>query len=798
VTERTSEQDAADYKAAATQLIDQDASVSDVAPMDSLGHDLLGEFEQAALQRRETEERWLEDLRQFRGRYSQEVLTAIGKERSHAFVRKTRVKIKTINSRVTDLLFPAGTEKNWNIDPTPKPRLSPDQVVEIRKQLGVALTQAAQAAAQSGQPAPTKPTRTQFDQVVTEWAKTRCKAMSDTIEDQLSTVNYKATCRQAIHSGHLYGTGIIKGPLVERRVRTRFVNQGGKWVPQSETYVVPFVEYVPVWNFYPDMAAAVLDDCRFVYQRHLMSAADMADLASRSSFNSKRIKAYVIARPDGELRQRHVDTELRVIGNREAGMADHGGKFEVLERWGWLSGIKLRDAGVEVDDDRLHESFFSNVWLLPNGEIIKAVLQPIDGTTWPYHLYYCDKDESSIFAEGIAAIMRDDQTMLNAATRMILDNAAMTAGPQIEITPSLLTGTQNITTITPWKTWHRNNTNPGQPAIRAIDLPSRLNELSAIVQMFETNADETTAIPRYMSGDNATSGAAGTSSGLSMLMGSANIVVKDLVMNWDDVSVSFIRGMYFWNMQFNPDDAIKGDFDVSARGTSSLVAKEVRAQALDNFASLTANQLDAPYIKRDVLNRQRAEALELTGVVKTEDEVKAEQSSAQAQQMQQMQLQMQQAQLAEAQAKAQKLAADAQLITNKAQEVLANIDLIVANKVKASVEAAYAALQAGGVATNSPYTAPAGDQILRDAGWKSAVNPSNIAQLNGPPVQETEGVDRVLNKGQSFAEEPRVTAGGQVAVPHAPGADAGTEATPQPATGQQGQEAGIETPATPN
>jgi hypothetical protein len=318
-----------------------------------------------------------------------------------------------------------------------------------------------------------------------------------------------------------------------------------------------------------------------------------------------------------------------------------------------------------------------------------------------------------------------------------------------------------------------------------------------MAQIFENNADEVTAIPRYMNGDTA-GGAAGTSSGLSMLMGNVNIVLKDLVSSWDEgVTRSFIQGLYFWNMQFHPDNKIKGDFDVKARGVSSLVAKEVRAQALDQFAQSTNNPTDAPFIKRDVLNRQRAEALELLDVVKTDDEVKADQNSEMAQQQQQMQLQAQQLSLAEAQAKVAKLTADAQVANTKVQEMLANIDVLIAKAVQTKVESAYAALQAGGVATSSPYTAPAGDEILRSAGWKDATPTPSMAQLDGPPVQGTQGTQRLLNKGQGFEAEPgRVGPGGQLDQPQPPGADAGTEATPQPATGQAGQEAGIETPAT--
>ena len=74
----------------------------------------------------------------------------------------------------------------------------------------------------------------------------------------------------------------------------------------------------------------------------------------------------------------------------------------------------------------------------------------------------------------------------------------------------------------------------------------------------------------YMSGDNATSGAAGTSSGLSMLMGAVNIVIKDLLTSFDEgVTIPFIQALYHWNMQFHADPKIKGDFDIVATGSAS-------------------------------------------------------------------------------------------------------------------------------------------------------------------------------------------------------------------------------------
>jgi hypothetical protein len=777
--------DASDQTQYALAAIDQlrDEPQQTVA-LDSLGVDLLAEFARAELDRRLTEERWLMDLRQYRGKYDPDVLAAIGPNRSKAFVRKTRVKVKTVDSRVADLLFPAGAEKNWEVDSTPVPSVSREQRAAAAQQL---------QRMSRGQPVPPEA----LDRFLLEVVRQSAKKMSKVIEDQLVEARYKDVSIKTIHSGHLYGTGIMKGPLVERKIRTTFTQQGKNWVPKSETYVVPFVDYVPIWRFYPDMNATTLEQCKYVYERHNMTRADLAELAQRKSFDREKIVAYLKAHPDGEIKLRYYDNELRIIGERTANQGNKQNQYEILERWGYIDGAKLKSVGVKVPEERMHETFFSNVWLLPNGEVIKAVLQPINGVTWPYHLYYFDKDETSIFGEGLAAVMRDDQTMLNASVRMMLDNSAITSGPMLEVAPGLLSNTDRMDEMHPWKIWFRNTAQPGQPAVRSIELPSRLGDLAGMADRFENNADEVTAIPRYMSGENVGTGAAGTASGMSMLMGAANIVIKDLITAWDEgVTRPFLTALYRWNMQFHKDNSIKGDFDVKARGTASLVAKEVRARQLNEFANLTANDLDAPYIKRDKLNRMRAEANELGDVVKNEDEVKEEINSPQAR----MQAELAQAQaqliLQEAQAKVQKMMADAELAQAKSRETLARIDMIVAEAVNKRVEAVYAALQAGGVATSNPTIAPAGDEILRSSGWQDATPDPSIAQLNGPPVQDDQGTMVRMGGNEQFAIEPRGnTSPAEPGVPmdaqmqmNAP------QPYPQAMTGMDGVRGGIETP----
>jgi hypothetical protein len=695
----------AEYAQVSEAILHNDAAINVFQDANAIGHKLLAEFAQAELLRRDTEERWLKDLRQYRGLYEPDVLEAIGSHRSKAFVRATRVKVKTVDARVADLLFPANkNERNWSADPTPIPSLDKTTKAQIMQALGEALQR--------------KPSKLEFDDACRKVAQKAADKMTQIMDDQLSESKYKAAAKKVLHSGHLYGTGILKAPLVERKTRTKFVlNERGRWVARAESYVVPFVDFVPIWRWYPDMSATELEDCRYVFERHLFTRAGIIGLMAKRSFNKAALKNWLEANPNGFRNSLYFDQEIKDIGDRVATQAKDDGQYEVLERWGWLDGMTLRDAGVKVSDDRLHETFFSNVWLLPNGEIIKIVLQPINGVTWPYHLYYTDKDETSIFADGFASVMRDDQEMINAGTRMVLDHAAITAGAQIEANMDLLSPNENADVMHPFKIWKRNGKDANSRAINVVNIPSGLEELMPIVNMFKENSDDVTAIPRYMQGENATTGAAGTASGMSMLMANASIVMKDLVENYDEVTRSFIDALYKWNMQFNPDNSCKGDFDIIARGTASLMAKEIRAQQLDQFAAATNNPIDEPYIKHEQLLRQRATAHDLADVVKTEEEVLAEKNNpqvkAQEQQQQQFAQQMQMLQLQEAQLKVQVQQAEL-------QKAAAEIERIKSITVKTKVDTAYAGMQAGGVATERPEIAPAGDAILKAAGYEDA------------------------------------------------------------------------------
>jgi len=611
------------------------AAAQSLAPFQTdVGNILNMEWNMAESNKLFDERRFLRALRQYRGIYDPEVLNAIHPNRSKAFIRLTRTKVKTYDARMMDIKFPANNDMDWNIQPTEVPELSPEVITDL----------ATQIFDQTGQ----IPSKDQLMDIVGKISSASAERMQSEIQDQLQEFDYRNTIRQVIHSGHVFGTGVLKGPMVKEKVTKRWMQVGDTWKQLKIKQLIPTAQFVPVWDIYPDMSAKEPKDLRYVWQKHLYTKNRLYKLSKRSDFKGEAIRAYIDAYPDGNADYKHYESGLREMSSNMKSDGDtqlpKKEKYELHERWGFMSVENAKMLLPNEDQstwDAMGPEVACNIWLIDD-IIIKAIISPVEGAELPYYFYYFDKDETSIFGDGIPEIMRDPQSLYNASVRAMLDNAAISAGPIIEANIDLLADGEDPLAVFPFRVFQRigSGVEAGQQAIRINKLPSYTNEFLGLVEFFQSTADESTTIPRSLSGISEVSGgAAKTATGMSMLMGAANITLKDQVHFMDEgVTSPFIRAMYFWNMEFNKKQDIKGDFNIVARGSKSLVAKEVKMEQINQFLAMTNNELDAQYIKRDVLLRELSEVFDLDklGFIKSADEVKqSEASTAEAQKREQ-------------------------------------------------------------------------------------------------------------------------------------------------------------------
>jgi hypothetical protein len=147
----------------------------------------------------------------------------------------------------------------------------------------------------------------------------------------------------------------------------------------------------------------------------------------------------------------------------------------------------------------------------------------------------------------------------------------------------------------------------------AIKDDNRAEDNLMMFDKFRQLADEQTGIPSYSHGQTGVQSMTRTASGMSMLLGASSLNIKTVVKNLDDFLLKPLGESYFqWNMQFLEDELdVKGDLEVKATGTNSLMQKEVRSQRLTMFLQTAQSPAIAPFVKISKLVSELAYSLDL-------------------------------------------------------------------------------------------------------------------------------------------------------------------------------------------
>ena len=634
--------------------------------LSQLGQKLKKLHERYAGERRLAEEKWLRNLRQYRGQYDPEVLRHIPEGMSRAYPRLTRVKCVTVLSRVMNLMFP-GNEKNWELKASPNAEMSPADINE-------AIQKAVEKAQEIGLEN-VEINEQMVEGAVQDLANQRAKMAETLIEDQMEeiggdqTKDYIRLNREVLKSGILYGVGLMRGPFVRetQNVVWRIDPQTGQPAPMPRTGYKPQFELVPVWDFYPDMSANTIADGDGYFIRIVMSKAQLRKLADRDDFYGETIKDYIAQGDAGNYKQQTFEAELRAMDTSKHVASEQAdkGKFEIMVWHGSISAKQLTECGVDVPEEMRADDVNSEIWLL-DGHVIKADMNPwqklgIEVDT--IHAFIFDEDDTSPLGFGVPDIIRDSQMTICAATRMLLDNASLVCGIQMEVNVDLLEDDQDTGTMSAHKLWRREGMGEmaNYPALRAVQTNSHMDELLTVIQRFLDFADLESFVGPASGGDvtQAPSEPMRTAAGASMMRSDAALPFKDIVRNFDCFTQSVIYALVAFNRKFNPNLVMEGDYDVVARGATSLVAKEVRGMQVDQLMQ-TMTEQEFDHVDERRMVETRFAVRDLNDMLVTPDEVKRRRDlkRQQEEEEKQMQVEQMQAQIRETLAKAFKAIAD--------------------------------------------------------------------------------------------------------------------------------------------
>ncbi len=599
---------------------------------------LKEKWNRAKLQRFGNEKRWLQAYRQFRGIYNPDMAFR-DTEKSRVFIKITKTKVLAAFGQLLEVLFagdkfpigimpsedPVGDSKYAHIDPSKQPGQDQDEDQDEPKDVygydgdgndpepgatyssllgGLADGDYGKAGFENG-PAPDLAHQIQISP-----AEISAKEMEKLIQDQLAETNADTAVRHALYELCLLGHCVVKGPFSETKTSHRWIpNEDGGLDYSPLERIIPKLQAISIWNFYPDPDAINLDGCEWTVERHALSRSMMRALLNRPFFREEAIRASIKEGPNYTKLwfEDHLRDDISQSMNKE--------RFEVLEYWGVLDKHTIDIAGIDIDGldqsklDDIDE-LQVNIWMCGN-HILRLVLNPFTPATLPYHDCPYEMNPYQFFGIGVPENMDDCQTVMNGHARMAIDNLALAGHLVFDIDENSLVPGQDMK-IYPGKIFRRQAGQAGQ-AVFGLKFPSTANDNMMMFDKFRQLSDEATGIPSYSHGATGVQSTTRTASGMSMLMGAAALNIKTVVKNIDDYLLGPLGESYFhWNMQFNTDlPQIRGDLEVKARGTSALMQKEVRSQRLMTFMQITANPAFAPYVKAFGLLKEIADSLDI-------------------------------------------------------------------------------------------------------------------------------------------------------------------------------------------
>jgi hypothetical protein len=566
------------------------------------------------------EQRWIRAYRNYRGIYGPDVQFT-STEKSKIFVKVTKTKTLAAYGQIVDVLFGANRFP-ITIDPTTLPegiteavhfetnpqmdamQQQPEQDMsllpgetygEFLERLGSMREKLAPVESKLKEGEGTTPSA-----VTLHPAMVSAKKMEKKIHDQLEESNAKKQLRVAAFECALFGTGVMKGPFAIDKEYPNW-DEDGSYNPTFKT--VPQTSSVSVWNFYPDPDAANMEEAEHVIERHKMSRSQLRALKRRPFFRHNAIDKALAAGEDyiKEWWEQEMEDESNESRTE---------RFEVLEFWGYVDTELLEDYDVEIPRELKDLDQVSvNIWIC-QGQVLRLVMNPFTPAYLPYYAVPYEVNPYSMFGVGIAENMDDTQTLMNGFMRMAVDNAALSGNLIIEIDETNLVPGQDLS-VYPGKVFRRQGGAPGQ-AIFGTKFPNVSNENMQLFDKARVLADESTGFPSFAHGQTGVAGVGRTASGISMLMSAANGSIRTVVKNIDDYLLAPLGKAFFnFNMQFDFDPEIKGDLEVKAQGTESLMANEVRSQRLMQFLGVVSNSMLAPFARMDYIVREIAKSMDL-------------------------------------------------------------------------------------------------------------------------------------------------------------------------------------------
>lgn len=483
-----------------------------------------------------------------------------------------RSRCKNVISMIIAGQFP--TDKNWELRPSPVPE--------------------------------------GMDEVAKQEVFSRCRRMELEIQDQLNNCDYKNNFCRSIEDMVVLGAAILKGPTNGSKLKKTYVQIEGTGTFETKLLPIPHpgVFHVSPWFFFPDHTTADPQKIESCIQVHPWTKLEVEKLVNHPGFLQDQLaKAYAIGPTQGE-------SELfDYLTISEAASTTPTNRFLIKEYHGPLDLNKLRTLGLVGEADTIGDTMMVEIWEL-NGYIIRIAMPVLEHEIRPpYAIAPYEPDPGYVLGYSLPMLTESQQRIVKTATNLLLDNAAMAAFPQVYVDAQQIEPAANggDLGLKPGKVWLKTQYFDGNGTPIDFFYPPNNAELFlGLIDKSMAWADIDTGVSEIIGnltspqeGQGATGVAIANANALTPLLYKQEILV-------DYLTKPVITWMYDWNMIYNPNPWIKGDFEVDVRTPVKTINASKEKVDLERLSmEMAQNPELAIAVKQDVLTQYRLAGMHL-------------------------------------------------------------------------------------------------------------------------------------------------------------------------------------------
>jgi len=169
-------------------------------------------------------------------------------------------------------------------------------------------------------------------------------------------------------------------------------------------------------------------------------------------------------------------------------------------------------------------------------------------------------------------------------------------------------------------------------AFAQFQIANNQEELQNIIELSLRFIDMETSLPMMFQGEKGD--LPETLGATNIMVDANNVALRSRVKLWDDqITRPHVTRYYNWNMQYNENTEIKGDYNVDVRGTSVLLEKDQQVKSLFQILQAKQDPDIAALVDWEKVTKQLFSAMHLD-ILKSPEDLKADKEAQKNQQPQ--------------------------------------------------------------------------------------------------------------------------------------------------------------------